>query len=496
LASRVNIRQIENVGTSGLQLISKPDGSWGTRSIAVSEVHAYVDPINGDNSNAKVGTYNFPFKDPWAARDAIEQLSDTVEYTIFWLPGDYTVGDDPSNLKVVASTAESNLHSNTHVINHYLFRGATLKIVTDVISVALFVPSTGNNNKIRVLGNGKIEHDRTAMVGLIGVFLDDTGLTVSEKSDMVLELDSIEFSGNTPGPFVTVRRHFDGYIKVKDVTANNPQTFVQFSPNATTSKIQTNFRFYADSVTGSHGDLIRSVGNTAATQGIADSYIDIDLGGLGIVSSGALVNFYRTIIEDTVINTDITGKADRGGAAGALVNVAESPAVNSAITIRYDGLITDLDTITRIDTTATAATPHPDNNNQITVILNGLVANLNGSQGSTPLINYIYNSPEAGTKVDVIANALLNDRLFFTLRDAQNVTITGNIRTTGTQSPFLVSEIITDTDGADYDFKVLLKDLYVETPDAIDAIDVSGFTGSKILTANYHDRDSVTVITL
>lgn len=496
MAAKVNIKQLENVGGPGFQLISKQDGSWGTRSIAVSEVHAYVDPINGDNSNGRVGTHDFPFKDPWAAKAAIEQLSDSSEYVVFWLPGDYTVGDDPSNLKVIASTSESNLHSNSHVINHYLFKGATIKIVTDVISVALFVPATGENNKVRILGEGRIEHDRTAMAGLMGVFLDDSGLVDGEETDMILELDSLDLSGNTWGSLVTIRRDITANIKVKNINSSAVQTFIHFAPNATTSKIETNFKFKAESITGPYSELIRTVGNTAATQGIENSYIDIELDGLDIESSAPLVNFYRTIFENSIVKVKVSGKASRAGAGAGLVNLTESPAVNSVIKIEYGGLITDIDTITRIDTTATAASPHPTNSNQITVIIDGMIANLNGSQGSTPLINYIYNSPEVGTKVDIIAKAVLNDRLFFTLRDAQNVTISGNLRTTGTQSPFLISELITDTDGADYDYKVLLKDLYVETPDAVDAIDVSGFTGSKILTANYHDRNTVTVTTL
>src|SRR5690606_7225690 len=107
----------------------------------------------------------------------------------------------------------------------------------------------------------------------------------------------------------------------------------------------------------------------------------------------------------------------------------------------------------------------------------------------TPLINYIYDSAQLGTKVDIHVDAVLNDRLFFTLRENQDVTITGNIKSNGTASPILIGEALTD----DANYKKLLKDLFI---DATTPIDVNGYTGSKIYTANYTDRNSVTVTTL
>lgn len=488
MAARVNIRQLENVGGPGFQLISKQDGSWGVQSVSASKTYTYVDPINGDNAIAQVGSKELPFKDPWAAKDAIEALPSSEEYTLFWLPGHYTVGDDANNLKVIASTAEGNLHSNTHVINHYLFRGAQLEIVTDSISVSLFIVATGSNNKIRILGEGSIYHDRTAQQGLLGSFLNDSGLAAGERTDIVIKADKVELSGATFGTYINILRNSDIDIEVGSISNSNVQTLVQVSPNSTVSQIETNFKLKADRVDGSQDRLVQFAGNAAATQGVIDSTIDIDL-GVNISAVGPLVNFYRTLFENSIVKTKITGTASRGGASGALVNIHESPAVESVINIDYEGLITDLDTITRIDTVATEASPHPSNSNQITVNIKGLIAQLSGSQGTTPLINYIYNSAQVGTKVDIHVDAVLEDRLFFTLRENQDVTISGNIKSNGTASPILIGEALTD----DANYKKLLKDLFI---DAATPIDVNGYTGSEIYTANYTDRNSVTVTTL
>ena len=488
MAARVNIRQLENAGGPGFQLISQQDGSWDIEQVTASEAYAYVDPVNGDNTTGFVGTQLRPFKDPWAAVDAIEALPSSEEYTLFWLPGEYTVGDDPSNLKVVASTAEGNLHSNTHVINHYLFRGAKLEIVTDSTSVSLFIPATSSNNKIRILGEGSIYHNRTAQQGLLGSFLNDSGLTAGEHTDIVIKADKVELSGATFGTYINILRNADIDIEVGNISNPNVQTLVQVSPNATVSQIETNFKLKSHKVEGSQDRLIQFVGNTAATQGVIDSTIDIDL-DVNISAVGPLVNFYRTLFENSTVKTKVTGTASRGGANGALVNIHESPAVESVINIDYDGLITDLDTITRIDTVATAASPHPSNSNQITVNIKGLIAKLNGSQGTTPLINYIYDSAQVGTKVDIHVDAVLEDRLFFTLRENQDVTISGNIKSTGTASPLLIGELLTDN----ANYKKLLKNLFI---DATTPIDVDGYTGAEIYTANYTDRTSVTVTTL
>lgn len=489
MAAKVNIRQLENVGGPGFQLISKSDGSWGIQSVSSSETYTYVDPINGDNAIAQVGSKELPFKDPWAAVDAIEALPASEEYTLFWLPGEYTVGDDAGNLKVTTNVAEGNLHSNTHVINHYLFRGAKLEIVTNAVNVSLFIPATGQNTKIRILGEGSIIHNREAASGLLGAFLDDTGLTDSETVDLVLHINDIQLSGATWGPYITSRRHIDADIRVHEIANSAIQTLLYISPNATVAEIEANISIKADKISGTQSELIRTVGNTTATQGLIDSTIDIDFKSVDITASGALVNIYRSLVTNSVIQTKIGGKAARGGAAGALVNIQESPLVDSTATIQYEGLITDLDTISRIDTVSTAASPHPTNNNQITVIIKNLLAELNGSQGSTPIINYIYNSAQTGTKVDIHVDAVLNDRLFFTLRENQDVTISGNIKSNGTASPILIGELLTD----DANYKKLLKNLFI---DAANPIDVNGYTGAEIYTANYTDRTSVTVTTL
>src|SRR5690606_37026165 len=148
----------------------------------------------------------------------------------------------------------------------------------------------------------------------------------------------------------------------------------------------------------------------------------------------------------------------------------ESPSVGSAVSISYNGLRTNLDTISRIDTVSTAASPHPYNNNQINIDIKGLVAFPHASQGSTPLINYNYSNAQPGTKVNIHVDAVLEDRLFFTFREAQYVTISGDIKSLGSVSPLLIGEALTD----DSDYKKMLKDLFI---DAATPIDVNGYTG-------------------
>lgn len=484
----VNIRQIEKTSGSGYRLTTKNDGSWYAVPPTDGVINAYVDPVNGDNSKGVVGDAKLPFKDPWAARDAIENLPSTTRYTIYWLPGEYTVGDDSGNLKQIASTAAGNLHSNTHEITHHLLTGATLEIVTTVISTSLFILSTGGNHIIRIKGNGRINHTREAGKALLGSFLDDTGLGSTDSTYIELELDSLYLDGASAGDFITARRGVYADIKIKDINSNEPQGMLFISPNVTTSYINTYAKVSVDSLKGHTGQLIKTVGNTAGTLGIVNSFLYINIKGVDINAEDALVSLYRTTLNNTVGNITISGDIQRVNSSSSAVSIKESPGVDSVININCNGVITDVDSLVVIDTTATTASPHPINNNVITVNLNGVVAIESPSQGSAPFINYTYSSSEPGTKVIIKADAVLEDRLFFRLLDSQDVTISGNI-STGTTAPIVVGEILTD----DPNFKKLLKDLFIDAPTGIND---GGYTGSIIYTANYYDRTSVNTETL
>lgn len=488
MAAKTQIRNLETTAGPNKRLITKSDGSWKTDQHSPSTTIAWVDPILGNNTDAVLGEPTKPFRDPWAAKDAIESKSSSVQYLMIWLPGEYTVGSDSGNLKVITNASEGDLYSQTHEISHYLYKGATITLKSAAVGFILF--KVNGTISLNIYGQGSFYYTNNEAPA--SRFIEQSG-----TGGVYVEFDLIFLTKGSGSNYSIVKVTDDSSIKIKsEIVVTSDTKLIEYNTSSN-SKIEVKLDLSIGNISGQQNGLIYHQGLDTGSRGFKDSYINIDIKSGDINGIGSIANFYRTSWEDSIVNIKTSNLSiERSSANSAIASFKEGLIDNTIIGVDINNSVVDTDYLVDLNFTSSNVSPHPANDGIVNITLDNIKYNTNGSYSGAPIVKYDYFEAVEGLRVTLNVNGVFENRNILKFSDNQNLTVSGYITTTGVTEPFLVTEVLSQGTDADYDYKIFLKDLYVETPDSVDVIDVNGFTGSKIVTSNYNTRTSADIVTL
>lgn len=465
----VNLRQIERTDGPGRVIVSGVGGEWRDEFLGKIVTTAYVDPITGDNSTAKMGTELLPFKDPWAVREYIEDkypnVGEDVMFLVIWLPGEYTVGDSSENLRVIEKWQDSILFSSVNYITHYLTKGAKIIPVTNSIRVVLF----NNQDKGSLIGRGSmlIERETNKAVNF--------GLTWYDgEYNINIELDELnEFGATENLPLITGDAKVSANLKIKKINTIGP-LFDSMSKGF-------NLQLESELI-----EMENSLVEFDATESRPEYELNIKAKTVRNVgdSTGRILD-----INSDTITADININIDTLKNIYLLRSTNTKYKEESKVNIKIGNYRSTWGST--VEPLVEIVGPTADDDNEFRA---GVLIEVGTLVSAGQFIRYTPQTGEYPTRLTVdIKDGNLEESIS-NLTDSQNFTISGKIKMEGDKPAFYLTEPVNSTrDNTEQ--RVLLKDLYVELDDG-EFIDTKGFDESEILTMNVQTNETVEITTL